>query len=357
MNFLRNVKAILYGAAVVPFITSSLVVWADEHKPGEGVTVNMARATWDTGWFQAEVYKQLLEELGYEIPGLITLDNPPFYQAVSQGDVDLWVNGWFPLHNTYEDLFQPGADKIGYVAMGGALQGYLVDKKTAEELDIKTLEDIKRDEVKEALDANGDGKADLVACPPGWGCENVIEHHLDAYNLRDHINPIKAGYSASMADALGRYQNGQPIFFYTWTPNWTVGVLEPGKDVVWLTVEEANLPEDQAYLEDKTTLSGVRGCATDPCNLGWPVNDIRPVANKKFLENNPAAAQLLKEVRIPIQDIFVQNAKMNQGEDSSEDIARHAAEWIADHRDQVDEWLMAAYSCPPYCPNGDDDNE
>ena len=33
------------------------------------------------------------------------------------------------------------------------------------------------------LDSNGDGKADLTACPPGWGCEKVIAHHFDVYDL------------------------------------------------------------------------------------------------------------------------------------------------------------------------------
>jgi glycine betaine/proline transport system substrate-binding protein len=342
MNFFHNVKAIISGAAVAALLAAPMAVQADQHKPGEGVSVNMARATWDTGWFPAEVYRQLLQELGYNIQRITTLDNPPFYQSVGQGDMDLWVNGWFPLHNTYEDAFQVGARKIGYVAQGGALQGYLVDKKTADELNIKTLEDIKRDDVKAALDSNGDGKADLVACPPGWGCEEVIEHHLDAYDLRDHVNPIKAGYSASMADALGRYQAGESIFFYTWTPNWTVGVLEPGKDVVWLTVKEANLPEGQKELEDATTMSGVTGCVADPCNMGWPANDIRPVANNEFLDNNPAVAALLEEARIPIEDIFAQNARMNEGEDSSEDIERHASEWIAENRELVDQWLEKA---------------
>jgi len=342
MNFFSKSRTIAAGAAVAALVAAPISVQADHHKPGEGVTVDMARATWDTGWFQAEVYKQMLEELGYEIPRVTTLDNPPFYQSVGQGDMDLWVNGWFPLHNTYEDAFQPGARKVGYVAKGGALQGYLVDKKTAEEYDITTLEDIKRDEVKEALDANGDGKADLVACPPGWGCETVITHHMDAYNLKPHVNTIKAGYAASMADALGRYKNGESIFFYTWTPNWTVGLLEPGKDVVWLTVNEANLPEDQKELEDETTISGVTGCVADPCNMGWPANDIRPVANKDFLSNNPAAAALLENARIPIQDVFAQNAKMNDGEDSAEDLQRHAEQWIADNRDKVDAWLKKA---------------
>ena len=335
-------RKMLFGAASAMMLFAVTGAASAQDMPGEGKSIDMARATWDTGWFQAEIYKKAVEALGYEVGEIVTLDNPPFYQAVGQGDIDLWVNGWFPLHNTYRDTFEPGATLVGYVAKGGALQGYLVDEKSAGEFDIKSLEDFKRDDVKEAFDANGDGKADLVACPPGWGCELVIEHHLDAYDLRDHVNPIKAGYSAAMADALGRYQQGEPIFFYTWTPNWTVGVLKPGEDVVWIGVDHPDLPEDQKELEDQTIIPGVTGCVADPCPMGWPANDIRPVANEDFLAENPAVQTLLETMELPLGDIFEQNAKMNEGEDSAQDLQRHADEWIAAHQDLFDSWLEKA---------------
>ncbi len=331
------------GAAALAAAVALPAAAPAQEMPGEGVRVKMARATWDTGWWQAEVYRQLLGELGYEIRRVTTLDNPPFYQSVAYGDVHLWVNGWFPLHNTYEDAFAAGAEKIGYVAKGGALQGYLIDKATAEKYDITHVSDITKDDIQEVFDSNGDGKADLVACPPGWGCEEVISHHFEAYGWDDDFNAIKAGYAASMADAVGRYENGQPIFFYTWTPNWTVGILEPGEDVVWLQMKETKLPEDQAHLADRTVVSDLAGCqGAAECDLGWPANDIRPVANSEFLQENPAAAELLRRVRIPIEDIFAQNAEMNDGADDPEDLERQAAEWIEAHRDEVDGWLQAA---------------
>jgi len=338
---MRKPIAILATATAVMALATAHTASAQE-MPGEGSTVHLARATWDTGWFQAAIYQRALEELGYAIEGPTTLDNPPFYQSVAQGDVHLWVNGWFPLHNTYEDAFASGAEKVGYVARGGALQGYLVDRASAEKMDITSLEDFKRDDVKQAFDADGDGRADMVACPPGWGCEVVIEHHLDAYDLRDHVNPIKASYSASMADAIARYENGEPILFYTWTPNWTVGVLQPGEDVVWIEVAEPSLPEDQAHLEDQTTVEGIAGCVSDPCQMGWPANDIQPVANSDFLEANPAVRVLLEEMSIPLDDIFAQNAMMNEGEDSEDEILAHADAWIEDNRDTFDGWLEAA---------------
>lgn len=330
-------EAALPALAVAALITAFPAQAQD--MPGEGKTVQIARATWDTGWFHAEIYKQMLEELGYTVEGPTTLDNPPFYQAVAQGDIDLWVNGWFPLHNTYRSTFETGAEIVGAVAKNGALEGYLVDKRSVEEFNIKTLDDFKRDDVKEAFDRNGDGLADLVACPPGWGCEVNIEHHMDAYELREHVNPIKAGYSASMADAVAAYENGESILFYTWTPNWTVNELVPGEDVLWIEVPEVDLPEDLMDLVDAATIEGVEGCVNDPCKLGFPANDIVPVANSAFLDENPAVRALLETASIPLADIFAQNAAMNAGDDN---IEQQAADWIAQNREQVDAWLEEA---------------
>ncbi len=330
--------ALAFGALTM--ITAPAI--AANMMPGKGVTVHPARATWSTGWFQAQIYIRALKDLGYTVKKTKELKNELFYQAVAQGDVDFWVNGWFPLHNNMRKIFSKGASVIGYVAKGGALQGYLVDKKTADRLHIKSITDFKRPEVKKAFDSNGDGKADMVACPPGWGCETVIKYQLDAYDLRGSINPIKAEYSASMADAVGRYKSGKPIFFYTWTPNWTVGILKPGRDVVWIDVPFPALPKGQKKYEKLTTVKNVKGCVTNPCKMGWPANDIRPVVNNKFLKANPAAKKLFQVVRIPLQDIFAQNAKMQAGQNKEADIERHADEWIASHQKLYNSWLAAA---------------
>lgn len=310
-----------------------------QDQPGEGKQISMAQPTWDTGWFYTEIFRQLFGELGYEVDEVLTLDNAAFYQSVGFNDVNLWVDGWFPIHNPYKDAFEGSAEIIGPVVSGGALEGYLVDKKTAEELDITSLDDFTRDDVKAAFDRDGDGKADLVACPPGWGCELTIEHHMDAYELGDDVNLIKAGYAAAMADAVAAYDTGNPIFFYTWTPNWTVNELVPGEDVVWIEVPEVSLPEEMADLTDAATREGVEGCVSDPCRLGFPANSIDAVANTGFLDENPAVRALLENAEIPIADVYAQNAEMNAGDD---DIEAQASAWIEENRAMVDGWLEAA---------------
>jgi glycine betaine/proline transport system substrate-binding protein len=237
---------------------------------------------------------------------------------------------------------ESGAEKVGYVVRQGALQGYLVDAESAKKYGITSLDDFKRPEVKKAFDRNGDGKADLVACPPGWGCELTITYQMQAFDLLDDINQIKAGYPASMADAIAAHQNGKPILFYTWTPNWTVNELKPGKDVVWIETPSIKLPEEQQAMADAAVVSGVEGCVDDPCQLGWPVNDIRTVANSQFLKDNPAVRVLLEKASIDVDFIYAQNAAMRNGEDTVEDIKRWADDYVEQHRDEVDQWLDAA---------------
>ncbi len=341
MRYILKTFAVIAVGAALAVIPSPTI--AKEMAPGKGVTVKPARATWNTGFFQEALVRRGLEELGYKAKKPKDLANPIFYKSVALGDVDYWTNGWFPMHDAQlPKNFEKNAEKIGYVAKSGGLQGYLVSKKEVEKFGIKSLDDFKRDEVKKAFDANGDGKADLTACPPGWGCEKAIDFHMEAYDLADHITPSKAAYEAGMASAIGRFKDNEPIFFYTWTPNWTVFKLKPGKDVMWINVPEIKPSEAQKGSEELMTVAGIAGAVSDPVKLGFVVSDIRIVANKKFLADNPAAKKFFEVFTLPLADINEQNTRMNEGEKSQKDIEKHVDEWISKNQETWNGWLEEA---------------
>jgi ABC-type proline/glycine betaine transport system substrate-binding protein/ABC-type amino acid transport substrate-binding protein len=308
----------------------------------ERKTVFMARADWDTGWFQAEVFKLLLEDLGYSVKGPVTMNSWDFYPSAARGEIDMWVNGWFPSNYFEVEEIRDKVEAVGFEVKAGALQGYLVDKKSADALKITDLSDLKDPKIAKVFDADGNGKADLIGCDPGWFCETVIEHHLDAYGLRDTVEHVRGDYAPLIADTITRYQRGEPVLFYTWTPNWTIGSLVPGKDVVWIEVPFPSLPGKHKDKENLIHVDSVPGCVADPCAMGFPPSDIRVVANKDFLNRNPAIRRLAEAVEIPLEDINAQNARMIDGEDDDEDIERHAQEWIHKNRRQVDRWLKTA---------------
>ena len=339
---MRSVKPVAIFLAIC-FVLTAVPALAMNMTPGKGVTVQSARATWNTGFFQEALIRRALTEMGYECKKPKDLQNPIFYKSVALGDVDFWANGWFPNHDSQLPKdFYDHAGKYGYVVRAGGLQGYLVSKRDVDKFNIKSLDDFKRPEVMKAFDKNHDGKADLTACPPGWGCENVIAHHMKVYNLGDYINPVKASYEAGMASAIGSYKAGEPIFFYTWAPNWTIFKLKPGEDVMWINVPKIIPKESQKSAVDRMTVSGIKGAVSDPIKLGFVVSDIQVVANKKFAEANPAAKKFFEIFTLPLSDINEQNTKMYEGQKSQKDIERHVDEWISKNKATWDGWLEEA---------------
>ena len=306
--------------------------------------IKIARPTWDTGWFQAEVLKLLLEELGYEVNKPVTRTTVEFYQDAAKGDIDLWANSWFPSVRYYHE--QPDikgkVEAVGFIVKGGALQGYMIDQRSAERLSIKTIADFQDPNIAKEFDADGNGKAELIGCNVEWACAEVIEHHLDVYGLKDTVEQVQGDYSPLMSNEVAKYQQGQPILFYNWTPNWVLGTLQPGKDVVWLEVPFSSLPDEQANLGNQTTIAKLSGCPSEPCNIGFPTNDIRAVGNTAFLQARPDVKKLLELWEIPLADIAAQNALMAAGEGENTDIRRHAQTWIREHRPQITLWLRLA---------------
>lgn len=315
---------------------------SDQSLPGGGAEVRLGRATWDTGWFQAEVVAQLLRELDYVIEGPTTTDNDDLYRGIAMGSIDLWANGWFPLHQGLLDESEGSAVEIGFEVRGGALQGYMIDTATVERFGIETMADLRDPEIAELFDINGDGKADLIGCNQGWACGPIVEHHLESYGLLELVDQVRGDYGPLMRATVERFEAGEPVLFYTFTPNWTVGELVPGRDVVWIPVPFPSLPADIVEQEPATLVPEVAGCLADPCSMGFAPNDIRAVANARFLTDHPAIESLLTQLEIPLDDILEQNARMVAGEDSADDIERHATQWIETNRQQVELWLDAS---------------
>lgn len=337
--FLKRGHLVLFIVLIIALICSSCS--SQKQTLVDRETIRMGQATWDTGWFQAQVFKIMLEELGYDVREPETVDNIAFYIFCGQGDLDFWTNGWFPIHNRY--LNYEGVDEkvkpVGYLVEEGALQGYMIDKTTAEKHEITNLGDFADPEIAKIFDNDNDGKADLIGCNEEWGCETVIEHHLDDFGLRDTVTHVQSDYNELIEETITYYRNGNPILFYTWTPNWTISELKIDEDVIWLNVPHSSHPDNSTIFTETESLPG---CLETPCNLGFEISDVRVVANNEFLENNPAAEKLFEVATIPLVDISSQNARMHTGEDSTDDIHRHAEEWIRANRDIVDQWLLEA---------------
>lgn len=310
--------ALRAAALAIPFAAPAGAHAQD--MPGSGVEVQPIKGDPANAWFQHMIVRLGLEALGYEVEETLEADFPALHLAVAAGDADYTFNHWRPLH---DDFFERAGGEGGMTrvkaAIAGAGQGYYVDRATAEAKGIDDIGDFADPEIAALFDSDGDGRANLSGCNPGWGCERAIEKHLDDFGMRGSIQHDQGSYFAIMADTIARYGQGSPILYYTWTPNWVSDVLVPGEDVIQIGV-----PASGGF---------------DP---GFAVNDVYIVANNAFLEENPAARRLFELVDIPISAVNAAQLRLRDGEDSLEDFRRQAEEWVAANRALFDGWVARA---------------
>jgi len=332
---LRRTGLALLSAGALAFASFAPAVHAatDAELPGKGITVQPLKSSIAEETFQTLLVMKALEKLGYDVQPIREVEYPTAHLAIANGDATFLADHWEPLHNDFYK--NSGGDaklwrESTYISDN--LQGYLIDKKTADEHKITNMSQLADPKIAKLFDTDGDGRANLTGCPPGWGCETLIETHLTAYKLRDHVQHQQGSYSALMADVISRYKSGQPILYYTWTPYWVSSVLVPGKDVVWMEVPFSALPGGD---KTDTTLPNGR-------NYGSVVNTQRILANRDFINKNPAAAKLFSVMKLPVTDVTAQNNAMNNGEKSAADIERHTDGWIKAHQSLFNSWLDEA---------------
>ncbi|GHC91431.1 glycine/betaine ABC transporter substrate-binding protein [Pseudorhodoferax aquiterrae] len=305
-----------------------------QNLPGKGIQVQPLQSSIAEETFQTLLVSRALEKLGYDVQPIREIEYATAYVAIANGDATLMAASWNPLH---DDFFKNAGGAAKLWRQGtystNALQGYLIDKKTAEAHKIRSIDQLKDPAIAKLFDTDGDGKANLTGCNPGWGCEGVINHHLQAYGIANTVQHVQGSYAALMADTITRHQEGKPILYYTWTPYWVSGVLKPGSDVVWLQVPFSSLPGAQKGTDTKLP---------NGQNYGFVPNTQHIVVNKAFAEANPAAAKLLSVMQLPVADINAQNLRMRNGENKAADIARHTDGWIKAHQKTFDDWIAQA---------------
>ncbi len=284
--------------------------------------------------FQMLIVNEVLRKMGHEVVSTNDVNYNIAYQTIANNansdDVYYLAGMWDPLHN--EKFNAVGSDKIVKYSnfISNCAQGYLIDKKTAEKYNIKYYNDLKKPEIAKLFDLNGNGKADLTGCNAGWGCEKVIEHQLDAYNLRDTVEHNQGEYSALIANTLANYKIGKSILFYTWTPYWVSGKLVPGKDVVFLQVTHSANPNTAS-----TKLS-------NGADYGFNVNHQKIVSNASTKTKHKDIAKLFDIIKINVNDVSGENMLMANGQNKEKDIKKHAQSWLKKNETKVNAWVKEA---------------
>ncbi len=302
------------------------------------VALRTAHSSWIEEHFQTEIVKIGLEKLGYQVETPQEIDYPAIYLSVANEDLDYSVIYYNPGHDAFFNN-AGGEEKLAGVGIltPDGIQGYQIDKKTADEYNITSLEQLKDPKIAKLFDSDGDGKANLVGCNAGWACELVIDHHLEAYGLEDTVEHDRGQYTALLADSITRYKQGESVIFYAYNPHWIGAVLKLDQDVVWIEVPFTSLPEDMGNITTEDT-------SVNDQNHGFPKTQQSIVVNQKFLAANPIAKRWFELVQIPVADINQESLRIKEGENRAKDIQRHAQEWVTNNQELFDSWIEKSKS-------------
>ena len=330
--------------------------------PGEGVELTMCRANWASGYIQAEIVRQILQQAGFGVsdPSTIELGPSHAYTAMAEGSCDFWANSWYPGHFSWFENQLPDGSLVGdYVeAVPGlfqdsGVQGFLVTKSWAEDNNVSTIDQINRDEsLWSQFDSDGNGKGEILGCPESWTCDDIIENQIAFGNGTepwDNFEETKAGYDGLFAEMVNRVNAGEPGILYTWSPASYLTVLVPGENVLWLSVEAVldgsnplgkeggeNHQQEQGF-----TAFGADMC-TQPCQLGWSAADIQVSMRTDRLDENPFLRNLFPLIKPSILDISFLQVDQTDGDGSQAHVAELASGWMADNAAHVDAWIAEA---------------
>ncbi|MEM7095915.1 MAG: glycine betaine ABC transporter substrate-binding protein [Actinomycetota bacterium] len=338
-------------------------------QPGAGKTANLGRGNWSSGYVQAQILHDLMEELGYEVSSPDELEFAPdlAYQTMAEGDMDFWANSWYPSHlSWWEGELTDGTnvgDHLvrleGSLMPGGGLQGMLITKSWAEAEGITTMRGINDNpDLVAALDRDGDGKGEFYGCPEDWTCDDIMASQI-VFAGWDNMEQIQAGYDAMFAEFLDLAQDGEPAVMYTWTPTSYLAQAIPGEVTMWLSHPESDVLDDSnplgkeggeeyAQRRDGGEI-GYTGLSADTClqgpdgcQVGWLAADIEVTANREWLEDNPAAEALFQAFKPPLIDLAIAGVDLANSDGAQRDVEAIAAGWVAENRLLVDGWLDTA---------------
>ena len=287
--------------------------------PQPGDSLVLAYDGWAGSYLPTYVLKAIFEDsLGYDVQVSDQTTIPAAFESVAAGRTDIFTSAWFPLRDSTLDKY-PNLVKLGQIYGGkdrDAYEGWMVPIGLSEQYGVTQVKDLKKQAVVSALDTDGDGRGNLIGCPPDWVCAGRHAEILSDNNLSDLYEiDVPQTEDDLLAAVAERFQQGQAALFYMLQPVGFPGGFQVTERALWLSGTEQYLP----------------------------LSFNRVVVKGDFLAFHPAAGKILNRVKIPGEDISqaMEQIKAAGAQGTQPGFLRELARnWITNNRAEVDSWLQ-----------------
>jgi len=290
------------GLLAAVFVAGAFLLGACGGGSGSsGEPVKFGTVDWPEAIAKTNVSAQMVEALGYETE-VQTLSVPLVFQGLETGDLDLFVEAWFPTMQTNMDAVDAEEVKSVTTNLPEATFSVAVNDVAAE-AGVSSHEDLDR-----FRDEFG-GR--IYGIEPGNDGNQVVLDMIknDTYNLGDW-EIVESSTSGMLSEVDRRERSGEWVAFTGWEPHWM----------------------GQKY--DMTLLE-------DPEEAWGGPSHVETLANGELQENNPEVYQLFEQMKVNKE---IQGYWIDQIDNSDKEPEEIAVDWLRDNPDITGQWLEGVES-------------
>jgi glycine betaine/proline transport system substrate-binding protein len=249
--------------------------------------------SWTDGLSTAYLWKDLLEDDGYDVEIKELADAAPLYAGLANGDIDVYPSAWPEVtHKSYMDKYGDDIEDTGTYYDGAKLTFAV---PTYSEIDSIADLPAHADEL--------DGK--IIGIEPGAGLtETTKTSVMPTYGLDEDFTLVESSTTAMLAQLKKATQAEEPIVVTLWRPFWANNEF-PVKDL------------------------------EDPEGALGEAEGLHELARTGFAEDYPEVAEMMGALKLDdeqygsLEDLVVN--KYGQGKE-----AEAVEEWLTDNQDVVD---------------------
>ncbi|MET7734215.1 ABC transporter permease/substrate binding protein [Streptomyces sp. NPDC005402] len=260
---------------------------------GQGKKISIGYVPWDDGVASTFLWKEILEERGYQVDAK-QFDAGPLYTSLASGNADFMTGAWLPTtHEQYWKKYGAKLDDLGAwydkTSLELSVPSYMKD--------INTLADLKG----KAAQFGGN----ITGIEAGAGEMALLKSKvLKAYGLDKEYKVVDSSTPAMLAELKRAYAKKAPVVVTLWSPHWAYNDYDLKK-------------------------------LKDPQGAWGSGDGIHTVARKGFADENPVVGQWLKNFKLDEKQLTSLEAEINKaGKGRQQDAVRT---WLKQHPGLADQ--------------------
>ncbi len=267
---------------------------------GSDETVSFGTVDWPEAIAKTNVSSTVVEALGYETE-ISEVSVPLVFQGLETGDLDVFVEAWFPTMQTNMDEIDQESVTSAATNLPEATFSVAVNREACD-AGVTSHEDL--DQYKDRFEEGG--TPTIYGIEPGNDGNQVVIDMIenDTYSLGDW-EIVESSTNGMLSEVESRVDEGEWVAFTGWEPHWM------------------NNKFDMCLLEDPEEAWGGK-------------SHVETLLNAEFAEGNPELDKFFGQM---IVNKEIQANLIDQIDNSGKEPEQVALDWLNENSEMTDQWL------------------